>query len=297
MTKGTAGAGGDLFTGRSVLIFGGAKGIGRAIALEFARRGARVGVADIDVGESKRTAEDIVTAGGEAIGLECNVLSDASILSAADQVTEAIAAPDIVVNNVGAIISGNPEDIPIAEWERLLSLNLMSVVRSNAVFLPRFLARRSGYIVNTASFAGLYPYATNRMPYVAAKAAVIALSESLALYLHPQGIRISCLCPGPVATGIMEGIRSWTPDLPMRGCGSQFTLHTPDMVAKTLADAMVEGRVIIPSHPEVWDTIREHAASPDAFIAQSIARFAAGDNGAPRIDPAMLAALRGTQNG
>jgi short-subunit dehydrogenase len=105
--------------------------------------------------------------------------------------------PDIVMNNVGAIMNGNPEDVPIGEWERIISLNLMSVVRSNAVWLPKLLARGRGHIVNTASFAGLFPYATSRMPYVVSKAGVIALSESLALYLHPQGIRVSCLCPGP----------------------------------------------------------------------------------------------------
>lgn len=92
-------------------------------------------------------------------------------------------------------ISTKPEDIPVAEWERILSLNLMSVVRSNAVFLPKMIARGSGYIVNTASFAGLYPFAASRMPYVAAKAGVVALSESMALYLQPKGIRVSCGFP------------------------------------------------------------------------------------------------------
>ena len=114
------------------------------------------------------------------------------------------------MNNVGVILSGNPEDIPLAEWQRIVNLNLFSAVRSLEVFLPKMIARRSGYIVNTASFAGLYPYAANRIPYVASKAAVIAMSESLALHLLPQGVRVSCLCPGPVMTRVMEGMKTWS---------------------------------------------------------------------------------------
>lgn len=283
------------FSGRAALIYGGAKGIGRAVALEFVRRGARVAIADIDAAKAEQTAAAICSAGGQATATRCDVLSDASVAQAAEHAAAALGEIDIVVNNVGSILSGNPEDIPIAEWERMLSLNFLSVVRSNAVFLPKFIARRNGHIVNTASFAGLYPYATNRMPYVAAKAAIIALSESLALHLHPQGVRVSCLCPGPVATGVADGMKTWTQNLPMRGPGAHLMVKTSEQVAATLADGMQEGRVIIPSHDEVWQTLRDHAAAPDLFIEQAIERFARGDAGLPSIDPAMRAAFAAQQ--
>lgn len=283
------------FVNNTALIYGAAKGIGRAVALEFARRGASVAVADIDVGGAERTAADIVAAGGKAIGLKCDVMSDVSVAETAERATSALGDPDIVMNNVGGILSGNPEDIPIAEWERMISLNLFSVVRSNAVFLPRLIARGRGHIVNTASFAGLYPYATNRMPYVAAKAAIIALSESLALYLHPQGVRVSCLCPGPVLTGVADNMKVWTPDLPFRGPGSNLTVRTAEAAAVILADGMRDGRVIIPTDEAVWETLRDHAASPDRFIERAIDRFAQGDAGLPTVDAATRALFAAKQ--
>lgn len=276
------------FAGKTALIYGAARGIGRAAALEFARRGARIAAADIDLATAGETAEMIRTAGRDAIALRCDVTSDVSVREAAVGAESAFGDVDIVVNNVGGILSGNPEDIPIPEWERMLSLNLLSVVRSNAVFLPRMIARGHGHIVNTASFAGLYPYATNRMPYVAAKAGVIALSESLALYLLPQGVRVSCLCPGPVMTGVMEGMKSWTPRLPMRGPGSNLTLKTAEEVAVTLADGMEAGRILIPTDEAVWETIRAHAVDPDAFIHEKIETFANGDEGRPIVPAALM---------
>src|SRR5262249_37472443 len=167
------------------------------------------------------------------------------------------------------------------EWQRIVDLNLMSTVRGLAVFLPRMLARGSGYIVNTASFAGLYPYATNRIPYAASKAAVVSLSESLALYLLPKGIRVSCLCPGPVATRVSEGIKNWSKDARMLGPGSQFRLITAEEAATTLADGMREGRVIIPTHDEVFEVMREHAAAPDRFIHAKLEAIARGETGLP----------------
>jgi NAD(P)-dependent dehydrogenase (short-subunit alcohol dehydrogenase family) len=269
------------FAGKTALIYGAAKGIGRAVALEFARRGAKIGIADIDLANGQETAALVVAAGGTASAWRCDVTSDASVREVAVAAEIALGQIDIVMNNVGGILHGNPEDIPISEWQRMLDLNLLPAVRSNAVFLPKMLARGRGHIVNTASFAGLYPFATTRMPYVAAKAGVIALSESLALYLQPQGIRVSCLCPGPVMTNVMEGMKTWSAGVKMRGPGSGLAVKTVEDVAKTLADGMRDGRVIIPSHDEAWDTMARHGADPDGFIQTKISEFAQGDYGLP----------------
>ena len=273
------------FEDQRALIYGAARGIGRAVALEFARRGASVAIADVDRAGAEEAARAIGELGGHAIAIECDVREDDSVRAAADQAARRLGEIDIAMNNVGVILSGHPEDIPIHEWQRIVDLNLMSTVRSLAVFLPRMVARGSGYIVNTASFAGLYPYATNRIPYAAAKAAVVALSESLALHLLPKGVRVSCLCPGPVATRVSEGIKSWSADAVMRGPGSQFRLITPEEAATTLADGMRDGKVIIPTHTGVFDVMREHAAAPDRFIEARLAAFARGETGLPVLRP------------
>ena len=269
------------FENKRALIFGAARGIGRAVALEFARRGAHVAIADIDHAGAQEAAAQIVGAGGKATSLACDVTRDESVRDVAAEAERRIGEIDIVMNNVGVILSGNPEDIPMAEWQRILNLNLLSVVRSNDVFLPKMIARGSGYVVNTASFAGLYPYAMNRMPYVASKAAVVALSESLALYFLPKGIRVSCLCPGPVMTRVMEGMKTWTPDAPMPGPGVQYKLKTAEEVAIILADGMRDGRIIIPTDEKVWEVMRRHVESPDQFIHEKIEDFARGDWGRP----------------
>jgi NAD(P)-dependent dehydrogenase (short-subunit alcohol dehydrogenase family) len=283
------------FSGSTALIFGGAKGIGKCVALEWARRGARLAVADIDEAAALETAEEIKASGGTAIGLRADVLSEASIAEAAGVAESALGEIGIWMNNVGSMLNGHPEDIPFAEWQRIMDINYFAAVRGVAHVLPRMLARGSGHIVNTASFAGLYPYAASRIPYSAAKAAVIAMSENLALYCEPKGIRVSCLIPGPVATGVLDTMTSWTPDCPMRGPGGELTLKLPEEVAVTLADGMAAGKVLIASDETAWTIVRRWADSPEGFIEDKIEEFARGDAGRPQVPEAVLRAMGGKQ--
>lgn len=273
------------FKKRVALIYGAGNGIGRAVAQEFARRGARLGVADIDLDGAKQTASLIAEAGGEAIALSCDVTQTESVRAAADEAEARLGPADIVMNNVGVILSGNPEDIPLHEWERIINLNLMSTVRGIDVFLPKMIARGGGHIINTASFAGLFPYAANRLPYAASKAAVISLSQNLAIYLQPMGVRVSCFCPGPVLTGVMGAMKTWSKNVAMRGVGRQYRLMQPDEAATILADGVENGRVLIPTHEEVLGDLQRWAASPDGFIQAKIDAFAAGDDGRPGTAP------------
>jgi NAD(P)-dependent dehydrogenase (short-subunit alcohol dehydrogenase family) len=284
------------FAGRNALLFGGAKGIGKAVAREWARRGARLAIADIDETAAKKTAAEIEAAGGKAIGLAANVLNDESVVAAANQAEAALGEIDILLNNVGGMLNGHPEDIPFSEWHRMMDLNYFAAVRGVQVFLPKFLARgpkngRRGHIVNTASFAGLYPYAASRIPYAAAKAAVISLSQNLAVYLEPQGIQVTCLIPGPVMTGVLDSMTSWTPDCPMRGPGSELSLMLPEDVAVELSDGMRDGRILIPSDPAAWGIVERWASSPDAFINGKIDDFARGEAGRPMLSDELRARL------
>jgi NAD(P)-dependent dehydrogenase (short-subunit alcohol dehydrogenase family) len=279
------------FAGANALIFGGAKGIGRCVALEWARRGARLAVADIDEAAAQATATEIVAAGGTAVGLAANVLSDESVAAAAAQAEAALGEIGILMNNVGGMLNGHPEDIPMKEWQRIMEINYFAAVRGLQVFLPRFLARGRGHIVSTASFAGLYPYAASRVPYAAAKAAVISMSENLAVYCEPKGVRVSCLMPGPVMTGVMDSMTSWTEDCPLRGPGKETTLLLPEDVARVLSDGMRDGRILIPSDPVGFDIVRRWAADPDGFIRGKIAEFESGDRGNPAIPDAIRAMI------
>lgn len=281
------------FANANALIFGGAKGIGRSVALEWARRGARVAIADIDEAAAKSTAAEIEAAGGQAVGIGANVMAERSIAEAVASAEAALGEIDMLMNNVGGMLNGHPEDIPMREWQRIMELNYLGSARGTLQLLPKFLARGRGHIVNTASFAGLYPYAASRVPYVASKAAVIAMTQSLAVYCEPLGVRVSCLIPGPVATGVMESMTSWTEDCPMRGPGGETTLMLPDAVAQVLADGMRDGRILIPSDDVAFDFVQRWAQSPDAFIRSKIAEFANGDRGNPAVPDAIMAAMGG----
>jgi NAD(P)-dependent dehydrogenase (short-subunit alcohol dehydrogenase family) len=189
------------------------------------------------------------------------------------------------------MLNGHPEDIPIAEWQRMMDLNYFGTLRGIQAVLPGMQARGRGHVVNTASFAGFYPYAASRIPYAAAKAAVISLSQNLALYLEPQGLRVTCLVPGPVLTGVMDAMTTWTQDCPMRGPGAELELMLPEDVAVVLSDAMAGGQVLVPSDPAAWGILSRWAASPDEFVRDKIADFARGERDIPSVGDAVKARL------
>ncbi|MCE7798403.1 SDR family oxidoreductase [Sphingobium sufflavum] len=274
------------FDGKNAIIFGGGQNIGRAIAFEFARRGAAIAVADINADGAKETAQAIVDRGGKAVGVRVDVMDSASLAAASAEAEAALGEMDIVMNNAGLLHNGNPEDFPLAEWQRMFDCNLFGIVRAMEVFLPRMIARGHGHIVNTASFAGLYPFAANRLPYAASKAAILNLSENLAIYLQPKGVKVSCLVPGPVMTTSIGSMKSFSGEMPMRGPGSHLWLKSQDEAAGALADGMNEGRILVLTHPEGFDSYKEMAAAPDDFIRARAAAFDVGDLGKPQIDKA-----------
>jgi NAD(P)-dependent dehydrogenase (short-subunit alcohol dehydrogenase family) len=269
------------FENKNAFIIGAGRNIGRAIALEFARRGAKVAVADLDKSGADETAQLISAAGGEATGIKCNVASEESVQAAVAEAEHFLGHIDIHMNNAGIIHSGNPEDFPASEWERMFSVNFFGAVRANAVVMPKMLARGQGYIVNTASFAGLYPYATNRIPYAASKAALVSMSENMAISLLSRGIQVSCLCPGPTMTTSTTGMRPWSENVVMRGPGSHLGVKSPEHAATVLADGMCAGRIIIPTHEEGLEIIRRYADSPDQFVHRKIEEFKHGASGLP----------------
>jgi NAD(P)-dependent dehydrogenase (short-subunit alcohol dehydrogenase family) len=269
------------FENKRALIIGAGRNIGRAIALEFAGRGARIAVADIDETGAEETVQSIIATGGQAAAIRVDVSNEESVPRAVGEAERFLGVIDVHMNNAGIIHSGNPEDFPAAEWERMFSINFFGAVRANAVVLPKMLARSQGYIVNTASFAGLYPYATNRIPYAASKAALVSMSENMAVSLLPRGIQVSCLCPGPTMTTSTVGMKPWSANVVMRGPGKHLKVKSQEEVAKILADGMCAGRVIIPTHEEGWEIVKRRGASPNDFIHEKIAEFVRGESGLP----------------
>jgi NAD(P)-dependent dehydrogenase (short-subunit alcohol dehydrogenase family) len=245
------------------VVTGAGSGIGRAAAHSFARRGTRVVVTDIDGDRAATVAAEL---GDQGVGARCDVTSVADLEAARDLALERFGQVDLVMNNVGVLAVGPVEAIPIEAWERTVDINLLGVVRSNLVFLPLLLDQGSGHIVNTASTAGLLPYGFDRLPYTATKHAVVGLSESLALYLRPRGIGVSCLCPAGVATNILEQITFYGEPAPPRG--PAFPVLDAETVGELVADGVSEDRFLILTAPEAADELREHGADIDAYLSR-----------------------------
>jgi NAD(P)-dependent dehydrogenase (short-subunit alcohol dehydrogenase family) len=256
--------------GKVAVITGGASGIGRATALALARAGTRLVLADIDEEGAEAVAREIEAGHGHAIGTRCDVSAETSFGELADAALRQFGRIDIVMNNVGVLTSGRPDELPIAEWQRIIDINLMSVVRSNHVFLPLLMQQGSGHIVNTASFAGLYTYAYDRLPYAATKAAIIQISEGLALYLRPKGIGVTCLCPGPVKTNIMRSLRSFSTGLEVRGPGAQFALLEAAAVGNMVVEAIRRNTLLLVTDEQVREILVRRARDPEAVLEEQI---------------------------
>jgi len=252
---------------RSVAVVTGAgSGIGRATAHAFARRGAQVVVTDRDEERATTVADEI---GAAALGMRCDVTTVDDLNAVRETALERFGRVDLVMNNVGVLAVGPVEAIPLEAWERIVDINLMSVVRSLTVFLPGLLEQGSGYIVNTASTAGLFPYGYDRLPYATTKHAVVGLSESLAVYLRPRGIGVSCFCPAGVMTNIMEQITFYGEPHPPRG--PDFGIVDAETAAELVVEGVAQDRFLIVTTDEVYDELRERGADLEAYLARVIA--------------------------
>jgi NAD(P)-dependent dehydrogenase (short-subunit alcohol dehydrogenase family) len=251
---------------RSVAVITGAgSGIGRASAQAFAKRGARVVVTDLDWARADEVATEI---GERAAAVRCDVTSVVDLEAARDFALERFGQVDVVMNNVGVLAVGPVELIPLDGWERVIDINLMSVVRSLTVFLPRLLEQGSGHIVNTASTAGLFPYGYDRLPYTTSKHAIVGLSESLAVYLRPRGVGVSCFCPAGVMTNIMEQITFYGEPAPPRG--PNFGIIDADAAGELVAEAVTAGRFLVLTTDEARDELRERGNDIEAYLERIV---------------------------
>ncbi|MET0147026.1 MAG: SDR family oxidoreductase [Ilumatobacteraceae bacterium] len=258
-----------------VVVTGAGSGIGRGIARAAARRGATVCVTDVDGERAAAVAAELRADGATAVESTCDVSSDAAVDALREDVHHGCGPVDVVVSNVGVITMGRPEDLGADAWRRLLDVNLLGAIRLTTAFMPDLLERGSGHLVFTASTAGLYPYAFDRLPYAASKAATIAYAEGLALYLAPRGIGVTCLCPGPVTTNIAEQV-TVVGDLAGSPRGPALAPVDPDDVGELVAGAVEQGRFLLQTHPdEVRATMMALADDPDGFMRRQLVEMAA----------------------
>ncbi|HBC36757.1 MAG TPA: short chain dehydrogenase [Marinobacter adhaerens] len=195
-----------------VFITGGASGLGRAIALRYAKEGAKVCIGDINPEQGVGVEKEITAAGGEGYFVECDVRRLTDFEKVRDDLVKKWGGVDVVVNNAGVASAGSIEDTTMADWEWILDINVLGVVRGCKAFTPQFKQQGSGAFVNVASMAGLM-LAPLMDSYNVTKAGVIALSETLSQELRDAGIHVSCVCPAFFQTNLTSSMRSDIPGI------------------------------------------------------------------------------------
>ncbi|MBY6211707.1 SDR family oxidoreductase [Microbulbifer agarilyticus] len=195
----------NTFAERRIAITGASGGLGRELALCFARNGWRVAVADVREAEGEAVVGELKTLGAEAFYQHCDVRqeSDFETLLAACQ--QHWGGVDVLVNNAGVASAGRIEKEPIDNWLRLLDINTLGVVRGCKVFAPALKAQGGGQLVNIASIAGIASV-PKMSSYNASKAAVVSLSETLRAELSPDGIGVTVVCPHLFRTGLLDSM-------------------------------------------------------------------------------------------
>lgn len=192
--------------GKVALVTGGSSGIGRASAIAFARNGAKVIVADINVEGGQATERIIKQAGGDAVFIKTDVSKAFEVAAMINKAIEKYGRLDCAHNNAGILIRGiNAQTTECTEedWDRVMSINLKGVWLCMKYEIPQMLKQGSGAIVNTSSIAGLVAL-ENSVAYNASKHGVVGLTRAAALEYAKGGVRINAVCPGFISTPMLE---------------------------------------------------------------------------------------------
>jgi NAD(P)-dependent dehydrogenase (short-subunit alcohol dehydrogenase family) len=270
----------DHFEGKSAVITGGANGIGFATATEFARRGARIVLADVDKPALEQAVAHLQSQGFDAHAVMCDVRQLDEMVHLADEAFRLLGHVDIVFSNAGIVVAGPIAQMTHDDWRWVIDIDLWGSIHAVEAFLPRLLEQGTGgHVAFTASFAGLVPN-VGLGAYSVAKYGVVSLAETLAREIKDDGIGVSVLCPMVVETKLLsnsERIRgadyglSSAPEVtgaPGAVPAQQDSLSV-DEVARLTVDAIQANRLYVLPHVAARASIRRRFERIDhTFDAQ-----------------------------
>ncbi|WP_170557319.1 SDR family oxidoreductase [Ruegeria atlantica] len=237
--------------GKTVVVTGAASGIGKGLVTRFASEGAQVVGADIDTVAMTSVANDI---NGHAF--TCDVSDESSIKALIDHVEDELGPIDLFCANAGILTLGGL-DTPDADWDRIWKINVMSHVWTARHLVPRMIARGGGYIMTTASAAGLLNQ-PGAAPYGVSKHAAVGFAEWLSLTYGHKGLRVSVLCPQAVRSEMTRGFED--------SVASIDGMLEPEDVADACVKAIEAEQFLVLPHPKVLDYIRHKTSDYDRWL-------------------------------
>ena len=251
-------------TDKVIVVTGGAHGIGAAMLRRFAGEKPRaLVVADRDLPGAEALAKELGGLGAAAaVAVACDVSREADLAALVARATKDYGAIDLFVSNAGIAIGGGVE-VPDDEWRRIIDINLMAHVWAARAVLPAMVERGSGYLLATASAAGLLSM-VGSAPYSVTKHAAVSLAEWISISYGDRGIKVSCLCPLYVNTDMLRGAL-------MDAAGASIKASGEVIDAAKVADAVVAGidaeTFLILPHPEVGTYIQRKAGDYDRWLS------------------------------
>ena len=236
------------------VVTGGANGIGRAMCQRFAAEGARgVVIADFDQERAEQLAKEI---NGLAVRTDVSVETD--IINLVNQAIDKYGAIDLFCSNAGIGTPGGADE-PNEIWQNIWEVNVMAHIYAARAVVPQMLARGEGYLLNTASAAGLLAQ-IGSAPYSVTKHAAVAYAEWLSITHGDRGIKVSCLCPQGVNTDLLRRSAGGPGEFLRAG------MLEPEQVAECVVKGLEEERFLILPHPEVAEYLRRKATDYDRWL-------------------------------
>ena len=254
-----------------VVVTGGANGIGRALCKRFAAEGARgVVVSDVDFKTAAQVADEI-----NGIAIRADVGDEAEVINLVSEASAAFGQIDLFCSNAG--IGGIPgfEQVSNEAWQQIWEVNVMAHIYAARAVLPQMLERGEGYLLNTASAAGLLTQ-IGSAPYSVTKHAAVAFAEWLAITYGDRGIKVSCLCPQGVKTNmLMSSAEAGAAGFLLEGA------IEPEEAADAVVRGLAEEKFLILPHPEVAEYFQRKATDYDRWL-RGMRRLQANVNAVPR---------------
>lgn len=238
---------------RVCVVTGGANGIGRALVERFAAEGARaVIVVDRDAAGAAAVAQAV---GG--VVLAADVSREDDVRRVIEEAEARCGPIDLFCSNAGILVAGGPE-VPTADWQRIWEINVLAHVLAARHLVPRMLARGGGYLLQTASAAGLLSQ-IGSAPYAVTKHAAVAFAEWLAITYGERGLKVSVLCPQAVRTAMTAGV-------PDGGVAGVDGMLEPERIADVVVEGLADERFLILPHPTVAEYVRRKGEDVERWL-------------------------------